>query len=102
MENSPIFKTIIEKNFLFILPDFINLKNDELTKQLLSCLGNIIAENIKLRDYVLAQNNLVKKLISLSKNIHNSVSLVKNLIFIFRNLARGNPKAPFEKVILYR
>lgn len=102
VENSPIFKTIVDKNFISILPFYLNLKREDLTKQLLSCLGNIIAENTKFRDYVLEHTVLIKKLIALSKNIDNSISLIKNLIFIFRNLARGNPKAPFERVILFQ
>jgi len=91
----------VDKNFISILPFYLCLKKEDVTKQLLSSLGNIIAENIKFRDYVLEHTALIKKLIALSKNIDNSISLIKNLIFIFRNLARGNPKAPFEKVLIY-
>jgi len=40
----------------------------------------------------------MNKLITMSKNINNSTSLIKNIIFIFRNLLRGTPKASFEKV----
>jgi len=99
MENGPIFKTIVDKNFISILPFYLNLKKEDITKQLLSCLGNIIAENLKFRDYVLEHTIIIKKLITLSKKVDNSIGLIKNIIFIFRNLARGNPKAPFEKVI---
>jgi len=99
IQKCPIFKAIYQKNFLSYITLYLNLNNEKLSNQILLCLGNIIPEDLLFRDIIINDIFLTEKLTSMAKDINNNIALIKNLIFVFRNLSRGNPKPPSQRVI---
>lgn len=96
-DDSIIFKNIYSRNLLNTLFNYLNNTDDSLVSQVITCIGNIIIEDIEFRDQAI-EIGILEKVIELSKDLNKTTKFINNCLFLISNIYRHKPIIKNSKV----